>query len=75
MILDGTLIEEDIADNAVTKLDKTNIPLSGFGIATADIELGDHKLSGLATPADADDAAQGYVDNGIAGMNTLATEK
>jgi hypothetical protein len=58
MILDGTLIEEDIADNAVTnvKLDK-NIPLSGFGIATADIELGDHKLSGLATPADADDAA------------------
>jgi hypothetical protein len=54
MILDGTLIEEDIADNAVTnvKLDKTNIPLSGFGIATADIELGDHKLSGLATPAD-----------------------
>jgi hypothetical protein len=28
MILDGTLIEEDIADNAVTnvKLDKTNIP-------------------------------------------------
>jgi hypothetical protein len=40
MILDGTLIEEDI-DNAVTnvKLDKTNIPLSGFGIAT-DIELG-----------------------------------
>jgi hypothetical protein len=27
MILDGTLIEEDIADNAVTnvKLDKTNI--------------------------------------------------
>jgi hypothetical protein len=32
MILDGTLIEEDIADNAVTnvKLDKTNIPLSGL---------------------------------------------
>jgi hypothetical protein len=57
MILDGTLIEEDIADNAVTnvKLDKTNIPLSGFGIATADIELGDHKLQW--TYSRCDDAA------------------
>jgi hypothetical protein len=34
------------------------------------------QISGLATPADADDAAtKGYVDNGIAGMNTLATGK
>jgi hypothetical protein len=31
----------------MVKLDKTNIPLSGFGIATADIELGDHKLVDL----------------------------
>jgi hypothetical protein len=29
------------------KLDKTNIPLSGFGVATTDIELGDHKLTDL----------------------------
>jgi hypothetical protein len=78
MILDGTLIEEDIADNAVTnvKLDKTNIPLSGFGAAKEAIALGNHKLTGLAEPTDEDDAAtKGYVDNEIGGMNTLANGK
>jgi hypothetical protein len=88
MILDGTLIAADIAEDAVItskildanvsneKLDKINIPLSGFGIATADIELGGHKITGLAAPTDADDAAtKNYVDNGIAGMNTLASGK
>jgi Tfp pilus assembly protein PilV len=88
MILDGTLIAADIADNAVItskildanitndKLDKTHIPLSGFGAAIAAIELGDHKLTGLAEPTDSDDAAtKGYVDKGIGGMNTLADGK
>jgi hypothetical protein len=78
MILDGTLIAADIADKAVinAKLDKTNIPLSGFGAAAAAIELGNNKLTGLAEPTDSDDAAtKNYVDNGIAGMNTLASGK
>ncbi|MFB0903743.1 MAG: ice-binding family protein [Nonlabens sp.] len=78
MILDGTLIAADIADNAVTnaKLDKTNIPLSGFGTATTTVELGGNKLTGLAEPTDSDDAAtKNYVDNGIAEINTLADGK
>jgi hypothetical protein len=78
MILDGTLLAADIADKAVinAKLDKTNIPLSGFGAAAAAIELGNHKLTGLAEPTDSYDAAtKNYVDNGIAGMNTLASGK
>uniref|UniRef100_UPI004047ABA3 hypothetical protein n=1 Tax=Algoriphagus sp. TaxID=1872435 RepID=UPI004047ABA3 len=64
-----------LADNAVTtakilnaavtneKLDKGNIPLSGFGAATADVALGGQKLIGVADPALAQDAAtKSYVD-------------
>ncbi|TDD93541.1 ice-binding family protein [Flavobacterium cellulosilyticum] len=88
MILDGTLIAADIADNAVItnkilnanitndKLDKTNIPLSGFGAARATVALGDNKLTGLAEPTDLDDAAtKNYVDSEITKINTLADGK
>ena len=79
-ILDGTIIVGDLADDAVetakikagavtdAKLDKANIPLSGFGAAAANVALGANKLTGVADPTLAQDAAtKNYVDVAIAG--------
>ena len=73
-----------IANNAITtakiananvtnaKLDKTNIPLSGFGAATADVNLGTKKLTNVADPTTAQDAAtKNYVDNAASANTTL----
>ncbi len=57
-----------IATGAVTdtKLDKTNIPLSGFAAAAADVDLGANKLTDVADPTAAQDAAtKAYVDTEI----------
>ena len=57
-----------IADTNVTnaKLDKTNIPLSGFAAATDAVALGANKLTGVADPTAAQDAAtKAYVDAAI----------
>ena len=57
-----------IKNAAVTnaKLDKSNIPLSGFGAAAADVALGANKLTGVADPTLAQDAAtKNYVDTSI----------
>jgi len=75
MILDGTIVVGDLANDAVettkiknanvtnAKLDKTNIPLSGFAAATADVALGTNKLTGVLDPTAAQDAAtKNYVD-------------
>jgi|GEM_PF-1174529 len=72
-----------IADGAVTdaKLDKANIPLSGFAHATADIEVGDattnYKILNLKTPASTDAAStaatKGYVDNAIASLTVAGS--
>ena len=80
IISDGTLT---ISNNAITadkilnanvtnaKLDKINIPLSGFGAAAADISLGGFNIINLADPANAQDAAtKAYVD-GIASSGAL----
>jgi hypothetical protein len=69
-----TAIGSGKVDN--TKLDKTNIPLSGFGVATANIDLGGNKLSGVADPTLAQDATtKSYVDAKIADgiTNTVTT--
>ncbi|TDO03778.1 hypothetical protein [Sunxiuqinia elliptica] len=59
-----------IVDAAITneKLDKANIPISGFGDATTDISMGNgimnYKIINLKTPTNANDAAtKAYVDN------------
>ena len=84
-IVDGTIVVSDIANSAVetakiknanvtdAKLDKANIPLSGFGAATANVALGANKLTGVADPIAAQDAAtKNYVDTATAGITTLA---
>jgi hypothetical protein len=59
-----------------TKLDKTNIPLSGFGAASANVALGGNKLSGVADPTLAQDAAtKSYVDAATGAITTLADGK
>jgi hypothetical protein len=65
MIVDGTIIAGDLGVASVTdtKLDKGNIPLSGFGDADADVNLGNQKLTDVANPTLAQDAAtKDYVD-------------
>lgn len=53
--LDGvTTIQNNSVSNS--KLDKANIPLSGFGSPQADIDMNSNKLTGLATPSDGADA-------------------
>ena len=55
------------------KLDKANIPLSGFGAAAAAVDLGSNKLTNVADPTAAQDAAtKNYVDTATAGITTLA---
>jgi hypothetical protein len=67
----GTL---KIGDSAITniKLDKSNIPLSGFKAAAADVAFGGFKLTGVAEPTqDQDAATRKYVDAATAAINTL----
>ena len=63
-----------IKNAAVTnaKLDKTNIPLSGFAAAAADVDLGSNKLINVTDPTDAQDAAtKNYVDTATGAITTL----
>jgi hypothetical protein len=87
-ILDGTILVDDLANDAVetakikdanvtnAKLDKANIPLSGFGAATTDVAFGSNKLTGVADPSTAQDAAtKNYVDTATSAITTLADGK
>jgi hypothetical protein len=63
-----------IKDSAITniKLDKSNIPLSGFKAAAANVAFGGFKLTGVAEPTqDQDAATRKYVDDATAAINTL----
>jgi hypothetical protein len=75
-ILNGTLLTEDISDDAVTnaKLDKTNIPISGFAAAAADVDLGNNRIIGLADPVDVLDAVNlQYLEGSVSTLETLTT--
>jgi len=53
---------------------KSSIPLSGFGAAGADVAMGGFKITGLADPAAATDAAtRGYVDSVAQGLDVKAS--
>lgn len=55
-IADGTIADVD--------LDKTNIPLSGFGAPVKHVSLGGYRITNLATPTkDQDAATKKYVDD------------
>lgn len=58
-IMDGSVGNSD--------LDKSNIPLSGFGVPTAPISMDGLKITSLATPTNNNDAVnKKYVDDAIA---------
>jgi hypothetical protein len=73
----ATLLANGVVTNP--KLDKANIPLSGFGVAVADIDIGANKLTGIADPISAQDAAtknyvdRAYVINSITEGNIITT--
>ena len=51
------------ASGVATATPKSSIPLSGFASATADVAMGNFKISGLGTPTNPTDAAtKAYVD-------------
>ncbi len=61
----GSVGTDEIADGTIANADlnKATIPLSGFGAATAAVALGSNKITGLADPTAAQEAAtKAYVD-------------
>jgi len=68
----GYLFVGDASNKAAATV-KTAIPLSGFGAAAADVDLGIHKITNLLNPtADQEAATKKYVDLQVAGAK-LAT--
>src|SRR5690606_3874065 len=64
-ISDGAVTSDKIADGTIAEadLDKANIPLSGFGAAAADLDMGSNRIAHMADPTGAQDAAtKNYVD-------------
>jgi len=66
-----------IKDGGVTntKLDKINIPLSGFGAALANIDFGGFKAVNVANPVAATDAANKQYVNLILYLQILRQSK
>jgi len=68
----GYLFVGDASNKAAATV-KTAIPLSGFGAAAADVDLGTHKITNLVNPtADQEAATKKYVDLQVTGVK-LAT--
>src|SRR5690606_25296372 len=67
-ISDGAVTSDKIADGTIAEadLDKANIPLSGFGAAAADLDMGSNRIVRVADPTGAQDAAtKNYVDTRV----------
>lgn len=55
---------------------KSSIPLSGFGQALADVSMGTNRITSLASPVNADDAAtKAYVDSQSQGLDVKGSCK
>ncbi|MCC9137878.1 beta strand repeat-containing protein, partial [Pontibacter silvestris] len=68
-IADSAVNSDKIADGTVQNadLDKVNIPLSGFGPATADVNMGFQRITHMQEPLQLWDAAtKNYVDSKVA---------
>src|SRR5699024_11123651 len=64
----GAVTTDKIQDNTIANADlnKTSIPLSGFGAAQNEVDLGNQKLVNVADPVlDADATNKAYVDGEI----------
>jgi hypothetical protein len=58
------------ASNVGAVTAKNTIPLSGFGAAVADVAMGGYKITGLADPTNAQEAAtKAYVDSTAQGLD------
>lgn len=72
--LQGQLLSYDGTSSSWLNVNQPTIPLSGFGAATADVLLGGFKISNLADPASAQDAAtKNYVDAASLTTSTAVT--
>ncbi|MEP1035695.1 MAG: hypothetical protein ABJG98_19185, partial [Ekhidna sp.] len=72
-IADDAIRTENILNGQVQNvdLDKSNIPLSGFGAAAADVDLGNNRITNLGNPINPADASnKSYVDSEINDINT-----
>jgi hypothetical protein len=73
-IMDETIVSGDIRDGTIANvdLDKINIPLSGFGAALLNVDLGSQRIINLQNPVDDQDAATKiYVDDAVDTENDL----
>ncbi|MEP0984489.1 hypothetical protein, partial [Ekhidna sp.] len=73
-ISDGAVTTSEILDGSIQNedLDKASIPISGFGAANQNVDLGNSQINNLADPTLTQDAAtKNYVDTSIDSENDL----
>ena len=77
-IREGAISSDKIANNTILNedLNKSQIPLSGFGAAIDKINLGSNKIINLSDPVNSQDAStKSYVDNSILESETNDEDK